>query len=221
MKSAIHLISDTLPPLRTSDTGEMALQLMADYQVKQLPIVNNEQFLGLIAEDDILEQGLLDAPIGSIQLSYYKPYVNEHDHLYQVLRTAANLQLTLIPVIDNDNNYKGIITLQALLQEIAQLSAITEPGGILELEVNIRDYSLTEISRIVESNDATILSLYTSTHNDSTKREVILKLNKEDLRAIIAAFDRFGYTILHYYQKSDFEEDLKDRYDSLIHYLNI
>ena len=118
-------------------------------------------------------------------------------------------------------NYKGIITLQALLQEIAQLSAITEPGGILELEVNIRDYSLTEISRIVESNDATILSLYTSTHNDSTKREVILKLNKEDLRAIIAAFDRFGYTILHYYQKSDFEEDLKDRYDSLIHYLNI
>lgn len=221
MKSAIHLISDTLPPLRTSDTGEMALQLMADYQVKQLPIVNNEQFLGLIAEDDILEQGLLDAAIGSIQLSYYKPYVNEYDHLYQVLRTAANLQLSLIPVVDNDNNYKGIITLQALLQEFAQLSAITEPGGILELEVNIRDYSLTEISRIVESNEANILSLYTSTHNDSTKREVILKLNKEDLRAIIAAFDRFGYTILHYYQKSDFEEDLKDRYDSLIHYLNI
>lgn len=221
MKSAIHLISDTLPPLRTSDTGEMALQLMADYQVKQLPIVNNEQFLGLIAEDDILEQGMLEEPVGSMQLTYYKPYVNETDHIYQVLRTAANLKLTLIPVVDAENNYKGIITLSALLSEFASMSSIIDPGGILELEVSIRDYSLTEISRIVESNDATILSLYTSNHNNSTKREITLKLNKEDLRAVIAAFERFGYTILNYYQKSDFDEDLKDRYESLIRYLNI
>lgn len=221
MKSALHLISDTLPPLRTSDTGEIALQLMGDYQVKQLPIVNNEQFLGLISEDDILEQGLLEEPVGSMQLSYYKPYVNDSDHIYQVLRTAANLKLTLIPVVDAENNYKGIITLSTLLQEFAALSSIHEPGGILQLEVNARDYSLTEISRIVESNDATILSVYTSSQSESTKREITLKLNKEDLRAIMAAFERFGYTILNYYQKSDFEEDLKDRYESLIRYLNI
>ncbi len=219
--NALHLISDTLPPLRTSDTGEVALQLMADYQVKQLPIVNNEQFLGLIAEEDILEQGMLEDPIGNMQLSYYKPYVNEADHIYQVLRTAANLKLSLIPVVDIDNNYKGIITLEALLAEFARLSSITDPGGILELEVNVRDYSLTEISRIVESNDATILSLYTTTKSESTQREITLKLNKEDLRAVMAAFERFGYTIRNYYQKSDFEEDLRDRYESFIRYLNI
>lgn len=219
--NALHLISDTLPPLRTSDTGEVALQLMADYQVKQLPIVNNEQFLGLIAEEDILEQGMLEDPIGNRQLSYYKPYVNEADHIYQVLRTAANLKLSLIPVVDLDNNYKGIITLEALLAEFAQLSSITDPGGILELEVNVRDYSLTEISRIVESNDATILSLYTTNRSESTQREITLKLNKEDLRAVMAAFERFGYTIRNYYQKSDFEEDLRDRYESFIRYLNI
>lgn len=219
--NALHLISDTLPPLRTSDTGEVALQLMADYQVKQLPIVNNEQFLGLIAEEDILEQGMLEDPIGNMQLSYYKPYVNEADHIYQVLRTAANLKLSLIPVVDIDNNYKGIITLEALLAEFARLSSITDPGGILELEVNVRDYSLTEISRIVESNDATILSLYTTNKSESTQREITLKLNKEDLRAVMAAFERFGYTIRNYYQKSDFEEDLRDRYESFIRYLNI
>lgn len=218
---AIDLISDSLPPLRTSDTGEVALQLMYDYQVKQLPIVNNEQFLGLISEEDVLEQGLVSEAIGTMQLTYNKPYVLETDHIYQVLRTAANLRLSLIPVVDLHNNYKGIITISALMTAFANISSITDPGGIIELAIHVRDYSITEISRIVESNNATILSLYTSTHRESTQREVIIKVNKEDIRALVAAFERFGYTILHYYQRSDFEEDLKDRYESLIRYLNV
>lgn len=217
---ALDLISDSIPPLRTSDTGEIALQLMSDYQVKQLPIVNNQQFLGLISEEDILESGLIEEPIGSQQLSYHKPFALANDHLYQVMKIAANLRLSIIPVIDDANNYKGLITLEILLQEFAKSSAISDPGGIFVLEVGMRDYSLTEISRIVEGNDATILSMYTSSHNDSTKREITIKVDKEDIKRILTSFERYGYKVIGSFQKSDMGDDLKDRYDSLIRYLN-
>lgn len=218
--TASELISDLVPVLMTSDTGEDALRLMGDYQIKHLPIVNNTQFLGLISEEDIFNQDILNEPVGSLQLSYYKPFVLESAHIYEVLKVSAVLKLTLIPVIDSNNNYKGSVTLEKLLFEFAKINSITDAGGILKLETNVRDYSLSEISRIAESNDARILSLYTSNSEDSTKVNITIKVNKEDIRAIIASYERYGYEVLGYFHKSSFEEDLRDRYDSFIKYLN-
>ena len=219
--TASELISDLVPALMTSDTGEDALKLMSDYQTKHLPIVNNKQFLGLISEEDIFNQDIFNEPVGSLQLSYYKPFVPETAHIYEVLKVAAALKLTLIPVVDESNNYKGAITLEKILFEFAKINSITDAGGILALETNVRDYSLSEISRIAESNNARILSLYTSIPEDSTKVHITIKINKEDIRDIISSFERFGYGVLGYFHKSSFEEDLKDRYDSFIKYLNI
>jgi acetoin utilization protein AcuB len=218
---AIDLISDHILPLKTSDTGETTLQLMYDYSVKHLPIVNNQQFLGLVSENDILNQDLSDQPIGSMQLTYYKPCVEANMHIFDVLKIASKLRLTVIPVIDANNNYKGLITLDTLLFEFSRKGAITDPGGIIELEVLVRDYSLAEISRIVESNNARILCLYTNLHTDSTRVEITLKINKEDISSIIATFERYDYKVSGYFQKSDMDDDLLQRYQSLIKYLNI
>lgn len=219
---ASKLISDTIPPLKTSDTGEDAINWMSEFLVKHLPIVNNEQLLGLISEEDLLEQSNLSEPIGSYQLKFNNPYVHEDDHIYTVLRVASELRLSIIPVVDDEKNYKGLITLESLLFHFAQLSSITDPGGIIELQVPVRDYSLSEISRIVESNNANILSLYVTTHKDSTKMEITIKINKTMLRDVIATFERFEYEVLGYFQKTDFQNNaFKDRYDSLIKYLNI
>lgn len=215
------LISDSIPTLRTSDTGNTALQLMNDYQVKHLPIVNNQQLLGLISEDDILEKSNPDDPIGSVQLTYYKPYVSENDHLYHVIKVCADLKLTLLPVVDTKKNYIGCITLDRIVQEFATLSSVTDPGGIITVSVNMRDYSASEIARIVESNNASILSLFTRTNANSSSMEVILKVNKESLKDIMATFERFDYKVLDVFHKSTFEDDMMDRYDSLIKYLNI
>jgi acetoin utilization protein AcuB len=218
---AIDLISDLILPLKTSDTGETALQLMYDYSIKHLPIVNNQQFLGLVSENDILDQELTDQPIGSMQLTYYKPCVDANMHIFDVLKVASKLKLTIIPVIDANNNYKGLITLDTLLFEFSRISAINDPGGIIELEVLVMDYSLAEISRIVESNNARILCLYTNLHSESTKVEITLKIDKEDISSVMATFERFDYKVSGYFQKSDMDDDLLQRYQSLIKYLNI
>lgn len=218
---AKELISDQIPPLKTSDTGERALELMADYKLTELPIVNNKEFLGMITEKDILDLHDVSIPIGNHKLSLEKPSVNAKDHIYEVLSKISSLNLMAIPILDDDRNYLGAISLPILIQAISNLAAIKDIGGILQLEINEIDYSLSEISSIVESNGAKILSLYIRTHNDSSKMDVTLKISRTDLSPIIQTFERYNYTVAASFHKSEFQEELKQKYNQFLNYLNM
>ena len=218
---AKELISDTILPLKTSDSGLNALNLMEEFKVSHLPIVNNSEFLGLISESDIFELNSFEEPLGNHVLSLKKPYVSEDQHVYEVIRQVFEQKLTLIPVVDHNNVYLGSITLQCLVKYFARLAAVDNPGGIIVLEMGIRDYSLSEIARIVESNDASILSSYIMTLPDSTRMEVTLKVNRIDIGPIIQTFIRYDYTIKASFFEGDYNETLRDRYDSFMKFLNI
>lgn len=218
--TADQLISDTIIPLRTSDTGDDALSLMNEFYIRHLPIVNNTQFLGLISEDDILDNDVVEA-VGSYSLSMARPYVRRHDHLYEVLRLIAEYHLTVVPVIDEKDNYIGMITMEAIVQFFATTSSFYEPGSILVLEVSKRDYMLSEIARIVESEDATILSSFVTSKPNSTQIEVTLKVNRQFIQSIIATFQRYDYHIKATFNETEYIDSLKERYDALMSYLNI
>lgn len=215
------IMSNIVPPLKTSDTGDKALIWMHEFGVNHLAIVNNQEYLGLITEDDILDLSEPMAAIGSHELGLQRPFVYEKAHLYEIIKLAVELRLTLIPVIDEHEHYQGVITLDNIIRCFADLSAITDSGGILILDLNKSDYSLAEISRIVESNGALILSAHVFTQPNSSKIEVILKLNVGDLGPIIATFERFEYTISAFFQEKEYFDQIKDRFDSLMNYLNI
>ena len=217
---AKDLITDSVSALLTSDTAIHALSLMEEYRVSHLPIVNNEDFLGLVSEEDLYEFANPEAPIGAHPLSLNKPFVVSNQHIYEVIKLADEHKLSLIPVLDNKNIYLGVIRLVDLAHYFAKLSAVNQSGGIISLEMNIHDYSVAEIGQIVESNDAKILSLYYSTITDSTKIEVTLKINRQDLAAIIQTFNRYNYTITASIFDNEGDE-LHDRYASLMNYLNV
>ncbi|HTX88984.1 MAG TPA: CBS domain-containing protein [Bacteroidales bacterium] len=218
---AKQLISDSLMPLRTSDTGADALIFMDEYRVSHLPIVNNQEFLGLISDSDVYNRNNFDEPVGDHQLSLSQAYVFESQHIYDVIRTFASLKLTVLPVLDEKKNYLGCITLGKLVQAMAEMAALNNPGGIIVLEINEKDYVLTEIARIVESNDAKILSLYITSYSDSTKMDVTLKVNRIDVGAILQTFSRFNYIIKASFTEDTYFENIKERFDSLMNYLNI
>ncbi len=218
---AKDLMSDVVPALKTSDTGVQALSWMDIFRISHLPIVNNHEFLGLISDKDIYNLNMADEPIGNHRLSLFSPYVFEDQHIFEVIEVASRLSLSVIPVLDRENNYLGLITLNDLVRHFADLSAMKHPGGILVLEVNENDYSLTEISQIIEGNDAKILSLYISSPEDSTKMDVTLKINRTDLTSIISTFERYEYSIKASYMKDDEAEKLyEDRFDMFMRYLN-
>ena len=155
--TAGNIVSDGILPLKTSDTGKTALSWMEDYKVSHLPIVNNEEFLGLVSEWDIYNNNSFDEPLGNHKLSLSNPYVNSKQPITDVLKLAREDNLTLIPVLDDDMRYTGSITLQSLVSAMASALSVSDPGGIIVLEMSYNDYSLTEISNIVESNDVKIL----------------------------------------------------------------
>lgn len=217
---AEHLISDAIIPLRTSDTGDEALGIMSEFYVRHLPIVNQEEFLGLLSEDDILDNDPVE-PIGSYHLNLHQPFVRANDHLYDVMRLIAEHQLTAIPVLDEENHYIGLITSEELIRHFAQSGAFREPGGIVVMEMVRQDYSLAQISQIFESEGAVILSAHVQSFEGSARIEVTLKINLQHMGTILATLERFGYEVKASFNEIEYFDTLKQRYDGLISYLNV
>jgi predicted transcriptional regulator len=218
---AKHLISELIIPLRTSDTGADALGRMDDYRLSHLPIVNNEEFLGLLSDEDIYVMDDYDEALGGYNLSLTAVHVTQDQHIFDVIKQFAELKLSLVPVLDHKNKYLGSITISQLVENFSKIAAIENPGGVIVLEVSQNDYMLSEISQIIESNDAKVLSLCVVSDPDSTKLEITIKINKIDIQAILQTFSRYNYLVKASFTKTDDIEDLKDRYDSLMNYLNI
>jgi len=142
--------------------------------------------------------------------------------VYDVLLVISDQKLTLLPVLNTKNQYMGVISLTDLVQKLSVITSMKNPGGIIILEVNQKDYLLTEIAGIVESNDAKILSLYVTSHPDSTKLEITIKVNSVDIGALLQTFSRYNYLVKASWSKEDsFSDGLQDRFDSLMNYLNV
>ncbi|MDX1684798.1 MAG: CBS domain-containing protein [Saprospiraceae bacterium] len=217
---ASELISQDLIPLKTSDTGRAALAVMADFYVKHLPIVNNTQLLGVVSEEDIINNPI-DEDVGSYTLSQVKPYVNHKEHLFEIMRTMAENDLTVVPVVDDDGNYMGLITQNDLLQFYARSFSFTEPGGILVLEMAKSDYLLSEIARIIEDENTVVLSSFITSGAGSNLVYLTLKLNRSNLEEVVASLRRYGYNIKGSFVEAEYYDQLKDRYDMLMNYLDV
>ena len=218
---ARELISDVITALKTSDSGTSALSWMEVFRVKHLPIVNHREFLGLIADSDIYDLNNPDEPVGNHNLSLQKPYVREEQHIYEVIELLSRLELTLVPVLNQEKQYLGVITQEDLTRKFAHLSAMQQPGGIIELEMNQHDYSLSEISQIIESNNGRILSLYVASSDDNSRLRVTLKINLTDLTSVFETLNRYNYTVVSsHLNTEDLDEFYQERFDVLLKYLN-
>jgi predicted transcriptional regulator len=194
---------------------------MNDFHVRHLPVVEDGIFLGLLSEDEVLNFVAPESSVKDNNPVLITKFVSTEQHLYDVMKLVVDADLSVIPVLSKDGKYKGIITVENLVKQLVDSGSITHPGGILVLEMNPRDYSLAEIARLIESENAAILSSLITSPYGSAMIELTLKLNKEDLKHVVATLERFGYTITSSFYESDYLDSLRDRYESFIRYLNV
>lgn len=218
---ASELISNSIPPLKTSDSVQKALERMTEFKLYHLPIVNETQFLGLLAEEELIELRDTTQAIGSLPLSILNPFVYEDAHIYDIIRLFHQLHLSVIPVLDYKKNYLGLISIHNLLDYTAEIYAVKEPGGIIVLEISNRNNSLAHMAQIVEADNAQILSSYVQSFPDSTRLEVTLKINKTELSGIIASFERYNYQVKAVFNSTISDNGTEDRYNSFMNYLNV
>lgn len=217
----VDLITDEIPPLKTTDTVELALDWMEQFKVSHLPVVKDRELIGLVSETDLLDYNHPDEQIDASKLYLMRPVIHLQQHTYELVKLMSSLNLTLIPVLDENEKYRGCITLKGIVQNLSTMISVQSPGGVIVLELNQNDYSVTQIGNIIEGNDAKILSLHVSSQPESMKLEVTIKVNREDLSSIIQTFNRYNYIIKASYSQSDYESGMKDRLDEFLHFLNI
>jgi len=219
---AKDLISEVVPSLKTSDSGQTALNWMEIFRISHLPIVNNLDFLGLISDSDIYDMNQPDEPIGNHSLTLFKPFVTTEQHLFEVIGLASRLKLTVVPVLDEKSHFKGVITTTDLVRYLAGISSMDQEGGIIVLELIERDYSLSQIAQIVESNNVRVLSMYVTSPPDSIRLEVTIKVNTNDLVSVIRTFERYNYDVKTWVTSDDsMDRFYSERFDILMKYMNI
>ncbi len=219
---AKQLITSHVVPLKLTDTATFALNQMDEARLSHLPVVDGFEFVGLISDKELLALEEPGDEIALIKIKLTRAVITEDQHLYEVLKLFSSLDLTLLPVVNAKNIYLGSIILATLVNAMADMVGIHNPGGIIVLEINDKDCSLTELVQLVESNDAKILSYIVASNTDSTKLEVTIKVNRVEIGALLQAFFRYNYTVKASWSKEDsYHEGLQDRFDALMNYLSI
>jgi acetoin utilization protein AcuB len=218
---ARDLLTRDILPLSPTDTGLTALHWFEEFKVSHLPIVDRNELIGIISENEVYSANSFEETLDKQTLPLQNISVTQSQHVYTVIRLFAEYKLSLLPVLDENNAYMGVITLPGLVENLSAIAAVDNPGGIIVLELNVNDFSLTEIAQIIESNDAKLLSLYMKSEPDSLRTELTLKLNKMDIQPIIQTFLRYNYLIKASFFETDYTDNLRDRYNMLMNYLNI
>lgn len=216
-----EIISEDIYPVKPSDKLRLALDRMQENHIGQLPVVKNNQYLGLLNEDDIVAIKPEKELVKSIEYDHELLFAYENQHIYDVIRLFYTHQLDVLPVLTEKYCYVGAITLRSLVNHMTLLTGSGETGGIIVLEINNRDNALSHIAQIVESDNAQIMSSYVRSFPDSTRMEITLKLNRTDISSIIASFLRYDYIVKATFNDAKVYDSSQDRYDQLMNYLNM
>jgi predicted transcriptional regulator len=218
---AIELNNNIIPRLQLEDTVGKALQLINDFKVSHLPVVSEKKYLGLISEDDLLDAENKTMHIQSLQDDFLDISIKENEHFLQAVNISNQYQTSVVPVVNEEKEFIGSISGQNLLRTLGNFSGATEIGGIIVFEMERSQFIISEISRIVESNEATILHLNTTVQPETGLLIVTIHINKKELSMIVAAFERYEYDVLYYFGEEKFENEIHSNYRHLMNYLDI
>lgn len=216
-----ELINAAIPVLSLSDTAFHAQQLMADFHVMHLPVVQDDKYIGLISEDDVLNTQDDTATLLQFEQRLSKLYVRGNAYFTEAVHLSITYGLSIVPVVDKEMEWIGALALPDLLKYLGQTTGAETPGGIIVLELNKTDFAFSEICKIVETNDAQITQLNTFFDSQDQIMNVVIKINKFEISDIVATFQRYEYSIKHYFGEELYENELRNNYNHLMNYLNM
>lgn len=214
-----ELISNAIPYLHKDDKVHHALQLMNDYHVAHLPVVENDSYLGIVSEEQLMQTDD-DHAIEQLQVTDGSTSVQAGDHFLKAIQTAVVNKISIVPVVE-EKQLLGIVTYNDLLRNASDFMSLNDPGALIVLEIESKSYSFSEINRIVESNDAQITQLNTYTDAATGAMQVTIRVSKLEVSDVISTFQRYEYNVKYYFGEELYENELKTNFDNLMNYLQV
>lgn len=214
------LLNHNIPRLRLSDSIGKAKMLLNDFKLTHLPLVADKQFIGLMSEEDLLDIDEDAAPMENIQDRCQLIYIQDDVPFLDAISYCQQYETNIVPILDKEAAYMGVITASDLLRALGDFTGANETGGVVFLEMERPHYSVSEIARIVEENDCTIYHLNVRPlPNDMIS--VTLHLNKKEIDRVLAAFERYDYTIVKEYGTGNRKDDTDSNYRNLMKFLDL
>lgn len=223
---AEDLLNQMIPPLKVSDTVGKAAKWLEEFHVSQLPVLDNRAYKGLVTDTDLLdfeEAQSSNQLLSDLPLSFTEAYVLNSQHFYSIMEVAIQNKIQLVPVLDAQHEYVGVVTVSDTLAAFGQPPIAIGQGAVLVMSMEERDYSLSTISRYIEENNAKILSAHVAQdEHDPYRIRLTLKVNTPTLTRIVATLERFGYVITAQFNGvGELGENEQERYDALLRYLSL
>ncbi len=215
---ANQLITQHYPTVEPDDKISLALQLVDDFDILHIPVVDENKYLGIISKDDLLDAND-NSPIKAVIDSMLQKSVKSSEHFLSALKLASQNNLSMVPVVNNDLEWLGAIPSADLLKACSQFTGAEEPGAVIVLEMERKSYSFGEISRLVETNDAYITQFNTFFENETGFLIVTIKINKVEVSDILSTFQRYEYSVRYFIGEEQYENELRSNYDHLMSYL--
>lgn len=217
----VSLINNNIPRLKLQDSVSKAIQLASDFRVSHLPVVSDGKYLGHISEEDLLDAEDEKYTIEVLQKNFLRVAVREDLHFLQAVNTSIQFDTNVVAVVDKENEFLGVIVNRDLLKKLGNFAGANEIGGLIVLEMERPQFAISEISRIVESNDCHILHLNTTIDSVTGMLTVTIHLNKREIASVVASFERYDYDVVHSFGTQNFENEIQSNYEHLMNYLDI
>lgn len=217
---AINFIDRNISALNGKETIGEVLLLMKKLDLKELPVLENNLYKGMISETDLINMDNQEGIISDIPLHIFIS-VLEQCHFFEIWSNLLEAHLSCIPVVNENNDFIGCILKKTILQFYQQSFALTEPGSIIILSQRKLDYSLAKIASLVEQHDSVILSSIVTETSDPENILITIKLNKTESQAIINSLQRYDMDIVDVFSEESFNDTMKERFNLLMSYLNV
>ncbi len=217
----VDLINNNIPRLQLQDSIAKALQLVNDFRVTHLPVVTDDKYLGLLSEEDLLDAEDEKQTVEVLQQHFIAASVKDNMHFLNAVNASIQFDTNVVPVVNEEGELAGVISTTDLLKTMGSFAGANEIGGIIVLEMERSQFAISEISRIVESNDCTILHLNSNADTLTGLLTVTLHVNKREIAAVVATFERYEYDVIYYFGNEKFENEIHSNYRHLMNYLDI
>jgi acetoin utilization protein AcuB len=216
---AKELIDSNIPVLKQTDNVDRALQLMSECKNSHLPYLHDEIFSGFFSEDFLLNYDY-DTLLEKIRPEMVELKIDSNLPILELIKVFSQTAFDLLPVFDTTGLFLGVIEKKEANEMFIGALALNDNGGILEINLHNKEYSLTEISKIVEYEYAKIISLFLSSDSQN-QMHLTLKLDIAQISGVVNSLERYGYDVVSYFASEPVTNIEKDRYDLLMKYLSI
>ncbi len=215
----IDIIKKDIAPSHIEDVAINILASMDEYKTHIMPVVDvDNKYLGVIEEDSILNMENIQQSLQFAQREFKNIFAFMESHIFESIKIISENQISILPVINKNFQYVGYISAIDILKKMGQNSVMTQATNIIVLSVNQKNYSIHEISRLIEENSGKIITLWHETIKEKLYLHLLIISN--NTKAITQTLERYDYVITNSFLETSRSENLNNRFESFIKYLN-